>query len=220
MSVWEILLIGVALSMDAFAVGMTNGMAEPKMRALKMTLIALTYAFFQFLMPVLGYYCGAAFASLVKKIAPWLAFFLLSVIGGKMIADFFIDYFKAKKAAKSAAGETMREEPAEEPETLAEAGEVRAQKKLGAGKLLLQAVATSIDALAVGVTFLAAEVSEGLPFHVVFCALVIGAVTFCLSFAAVFLGKRIGNRFSSGAGLLGGLILLAIGLKILIESFV
>lgn len=220
MSVWEILLIGVALSMDAFAVGMTNGMAEPKMRALKMTLIALTYAFFQFLMPVLGYYCGAAFASLVKKIAPWLAFFLLAVIGGKMIADFFIDYFKAKKAAKSAAGEPMREEPAEEPETLAEAGEVRAQKKLGAGKLLVQAVATSIDALAVGVTFLAAEVSEGLPFHVVFCALAIGAVTFCLSFAAVFLGKRIGNRFSSGAGLLGGLILLAIGLKILIESFV
>lgn len=221
MSVWEILLIGVALSMDAFAVGMTNGMAEPKMRALKMTLIALTYAFFQFLMPVLGYYCGAAFASLVKKIAPWLAFFLLAVIGGKMIADFFIDYFKAKKAAKSAAGEPMREEPAETPaEAPAEAGETRAQKKLGAGKLLLQAVATSIDALAVGVTFLAAEVSEGLPFHVVFCALAIGAVTFCLSFAAVFLGKRIGNRFSSGAGLLGGLILLAIGLKILIESFV
>ncbi len=220
MSVWEILLIGVALSMDAFAVGMTNGMAEPKMRALKMTLIALTYAFFQFLMPVLGYYCGAAFASLVKKIAPWLAFFLLAVIGGKMIADFFIDYFKAKKAAKSAAGEPMREEPAEAPvEALTEVG-ARAQKRLGAGKLLLQAVATSIDALAVGVTFLAAEVSEGLPFHVVFCALAIGAVTFCLSFAAVFLGKRIGNRFSSGAGLLGGLILLAIGLKILIESFV
>lgn len=93
-----------------------------------------------------------------------------------------------------------------------------AAKPLGAGKLLLQAVATSIDALAVGVTLLAADAAGGLCMHVALCALVIGAVTFTLSFAAVLLGKRIGDRFSDKAGLLGGVILVAIGTKILLEG--
>lgn len=207
MSVWEILLIGIALSMDAFAVGMTNGMVEPKMRLFKMLLVAFAYAAFQFLMPVLGYYCGYAFSALVEKIAPYLAFFLLAVIGGKMIADFIIETVKAKKRR----GDEPSGQEGEE--------EIGTAKPLGLGKLLLQAVATSIDALAVGVTFLAAETAEGLPFPVVFCGLLIGAVTFLLSFLAVALGKKIGDRFASKAGLLGGGILLAIGLKILIESF-
>lgn len=196
MTVWEILLIGVALSMDAFAVGMTNGMSEPKMRPLKMLCVAGAYALFQFLMPVAGYYCGYAFAELVKKIAPWLSFALLGVIGGKMLFDFFKERSKRRK------GERGWAQP----------------KPLGAGKLFLQALATSIDALAVGVTLLAAEASGGLPFHVLYCALAIGGITFCLSMAAVFLGKRVGDRFANEAGLLGGLILLGIGLKILIEG--
>ncbi len=207
MSVWEILLIGIALSMDAFAVGMTNGMVEPKMRFFKMLLVAFAYAAFQFLMPVLGYYCGYAFSALVEKIAPYLAFFLLAVIGGKMIADFIIETVRAKKRR------------GDEPSGQEGEKEIGTAKPLGLGKLLLQAVATSIDALAVGVTFLAAETAEGLPFPVVFCGLLIGAVTFLLSFLAVALGKKIGDRFASKAGLLGGGILLAIGLKILIESF-
>ncbi len=195
MQLYEILLIGVALSMDAFAVGMTNGMSEPKMRLYKMLCVAGMYALFQFLMPVVGYYCGYAFSSLVKKIAPYLSFALLAFIGGKMIFDFF----REMRAAK-------RETP------------VYVQKPLGAGKLLMQAVATSIDALAVGVTFLAAETTEGLPMHVTLCALVIGAITFALSLLAVYLGKKIGDRFADKAGLLGGVILLAIGVKILIEG--
>lgn len=209
MSVFEILLIGVALSMDAFAVGMTNGMTEPKMRFAKMLLIAATYAAFQFFMPVLGYYCGYAFSSLVAKIAPYLAFFLLFVIGGKMIADFIVDAMKEKK----------RREDGGKDHGQAEAPKAAA-KPLGAGKLLLQAVATSIDALAVGVSLLAAETAEGLPFHVVFCALTIGAVTFLLSFSAVAAGKKLGDRLASKAGLLGGIILIAIGLKILIEGLI
>ncbi len=195
MQLYEILLIGIALSMDAFAVGMTNGMTEPKMRLYKMLLVAGAYALFQFLMPVVGYYCGYAFSAFMGKIAPWLSFALLAFIGGKMIFDFF----RERRAQK-------RETP------------VYVQKPLGAGKLLMQAVATSIDALAVGVTFLAEEASVGLPMHVVFCALVIGAITFALSLLAVVLGKKIGDKFSDKAALLGGAILIAIGLKILFEA--
>ena len=162
MSVWEIVLLGIALSMDAV---------------------------FQCLMPVLGYYCGAAFASAVEKIAPWLSFGLLAFIGGKMIFDCF-----------------KKEETCAEP--------------VGVKKLFVQALATSIDALAVGVSLLAASTSAaGLPFSIWLCALTIGAITFSLSAGAVFLGKKIGNRLADKAELVGGLILIAIGLKILIESF-
>lgn len=242
MTILEIILIGVALSMDAVAVGLTNGMAEPKMRAAKMATVAGAYALFQFLMPVLGYYCGYVCASLVQKIAPWLSFGILGVIGGKMIADFIIDLRKKRKSAREeraeklsepgeesrAAGKPESEEsraevPESDEESLSagkpEPGEEnRAAGKLGAGKLLMQALATSIDALAVGVTLLAAETTEGLPFMIVFCAMLIGAVTFLLSLCAVFAGKRIGNHFADKAELLGGAILLVIGCKILIEG--
>lgn len=206
MSVWEIILIGIALSMDAVAVGMTNGMTDSKMKIRKMLLIAFAFGAFQFLMPVLGYYCSYAFAEFVSKIAPWLSFVLLGFLGGKMIFDFV----KELKAAKSEQSE--KEETTTESETK--------PVKLGLGKLFVQAVATSIDALAVGVTLLAAETSKGLPFHVLLCALVIGVITFSLSFGAVFAGKRVGNRFADKATLVGGLILVGIGLKILIESFI
>ena len=92
------------------------------------------------------------------------------------------------------------------------------EKKLTAGKLLMQAVATSLDALAVGVTFLAAEATTGLPLHAALCALVIGLVTFSLSFLAVVVGKRAGNRFSDKAELLGGVVLVVIGVKLLLEG--
>lgn len=197
MSIWEIILIGIALSMDAVAVGMTNGMVEPKMRPAKMLCVAGAYALFQFLMPVLGYYCGYAFSSLVEKIAPWLSFALLAFIGGKMIFDFVRETLTKRR------GETV---PLAEP--------------LGAGKLLIQALATSIDALAVGVTLLAEETAEGLPMHVTLCALVIGSITFVLAGCAVQFGKKVGDRFSDKAGLLGGIILLAIGVKILIEGLI
>lgn len=188
MSVWEILLLGVALSMDAFAVSMTNGMTEPNMRARKALFTAFLFGLFQFLMPVFGYFGGKILSVLVEKIAPWLSFVLLGFIGGKMSYDSF---HEEKSSFRSS----------------------------GMGKLFLQAIATSIDALAVGVTLLAAEASSGLPFTVWGCALDIGAVTFSLSLFAVFLGRKIGDRLSEKAQLFGGLILIAIGLKILIESF-
>lgn len=195
MEIWEIVILGVGLSMDAFAVGMTDGMAEPRMRIPKIFLIAGAFGLFQFLMPVLGYYLGSVFTSLVAKIAPWLSFAILAFLGGKMIFDFIMEHRK------------KGEEPLPAHPT-------------GAVKLLVQAVATSIDALAVGVTLLAAETSQGLPFHVTLCALVIGAITFALSVAAVLIGKKAGDKFSDKAQLLGGVILVAIGLKILIEGLI
>lgn len=193
MAIWEIILIGVALAMDAVAVGMTDGMLEPEMKSGKSFLVAGAFAFFQFFMPVLGYYAGIAFSEFFGRIAPWLSFALLSFIGGKMIFDCCMERKKGKDG-------------------------IEKPRKLGAGKLLLQAVATSIDALAVGVTFIAAEASRGLPMHAVFCALLIGAVTFLLSLPAVFLGKRVGDKLKGKAEILGGVILIAIGLKILLEG--
>lgn len=193
MTVWEVILIGFALAMDAVAVGMTDGMLEPEMRPAKMFAIAGAFGFFQFFMPVLGYGFGAAFAEIVGKIAPYLSFALLGLIGGKMIIDGVRELRHG--------GEEKRE-----------------RERLGAGKILLQAVATSIDALAVGVTLLAAETSRGLPFHAVFCAVVIGAVTLLLCVAAVFLGRKIGNKLSDKAELVGGAILIAIGIRLLIAG--
>lgn len=200
MSEPEILFIGTALSMDAFAVGMTNGMVEPKMRTLKALAIAFAFAFFQFGMPLLGYFLGTAFTDLVEKIAPYLSFALLLLLGAKMIFDCVKEEREKKKEC------TLR------PFLIAQ------KNPLGIGKLLVQAVATSLDALAVGVTLLAAETGAGLPASVWLCALVIGAVTFSLSVIAVSVGKKTGDKFSDGAGFLGGVILIAIGLKILLEG--
>lgn len=201
MSAFEIILIGIALSMDAFAVGITDGIEEPDMRVGKWFAIACAFAVFQFGMPLAGYYCGAAFASVVAKIAPWLSFAILGVLGGKLVVGYFAEALRA--------GKEERLKPF-----------LSARKRCGltAGKLLVQAVATSLDALAVGVSLLAAETSVGLPFPVALCALVIGTVTFCLSAAAVKIGRRAGGRFSDGAELMGGAVLMLVGLKILLEG--
>ena len=196
MQIWEILLIGVALAMDAVAVGMTNGMTEPKMKWGKLLLIAGTFGVFQFGMPVIGYYFGYAFSALVERIAPWLSFALLVFIGGKMIVDCILELRKKRK------GEEITE-----------------RKPLGAGRLLLQGVATSLDALAVGVTLLAVETTSGLPMSAVWCSVVIGVITFVLVLPAVFIGKKAGDKFADKAEILGGIVLIAIGIKILVEAF-
>ncbi len=185
MSIWEILLSGLGLSMDASAVGMTNGMIEPKMKHRKALLIAAFYAVFQFIMPVIGYYCVSPFAEQIKDVAPWLSFALLAFIGGKMIFDCF-----------------KKKEEQLEP--------------VGLWKLFIQALATSIDALIVGVTMLA----MGTALNIWYSALIIGGITFVLSFGAIYLGKLIGDKFASKAGILGGVVLIGIGLKILIEGLV
>ncbi len=192
MQLWELFLIGAALSMDAFAVSMTDGMTEPHMKPWKAILIALLFGVFQGVMPVIGYYFSSIFASLVEKIAPWLSFAILLILGGKMVIDFILGQRSGRK-------------------------EVRGT---GAMKLLVQAVATSIDALAVGVTFLATDTAGGLPLHIALCGLVICAITFAFSIAAVLIGRKAGDKFADKAQLIGGLVLIGIGVKILIEGLI
>ncbi len=195
MGIWELLLIAVAVSMDAFAVGMADGMYEPAMSFPKHMAIAFAFGFFQFMMPVVGYYAGTAFAELVQRIAPWLAFVLLGILGGKSVISYALGQRSAPAARERGRGKT-----------------------LGAAALFAQAVATSIDALAVGVTLLAAEKEAGLPLHAVLCALLIGMVTFGFSAVAVRIGAKAGDRFAARAELAGGAILVLIGLKLLLEG--
>ncbi len=192
MSIYDIVFLGAALSMDAAAVGMANGMAEPGMSRKKMLLIALFYGVFQGGMPLLGYYGSVAFSSLVERIAPWLSFLLLGFLGGKMLLD------------------AAREE---------EERYLRKRGKLGLSALTAQAVATSIDALAVGVSFMAQEAAGSLAVGVSLCTLIIAVTTFLLSLAAVQVGKLAGDKFSGGAQKTGGLVLLLIGIKLLFEAF-
>lgn len=197
MTIWEIVIIGAALSMDAVAVGMTDGMTESGMPPYKPVMIAGAFALFQFLMPVLGYLFGSVFMGIVETIAPWLSFVLLAFIGGKMIFDCAKELREAKKGR---------------------APLIKKTRGLTAGGLLMQAIATSIDAFAVGVTLLAAETARGLPLPFDHCSLVIGAVTFVLSLSAVLLGKKAGGLLSDKAELLGGSVLVVIGIKLLVEG--
>lgn len=182
-------MVGIALSMDAFAVGMTNGMVDPQMKWRKVLLVALFYGVFQAVMPLLGYFGAGIFSELVERIAPYLAFVLLGFLGGKMIFDCF-----------------------QEEEQKAEVLTLR--------RLAMQALATSIDALAVGVSFLAMAASGTLELPVFAAVGIIGGITFVLSVIAVQLGKAVGDKLASKAELVGGIILIAIGVKILVESFV
>lgn len=195
MGIIDILLTGVGLSMDAAAVSMTNGMNEPKMKLPKILLIALFYGVAQGLMPLIGYYAGSLFSEFVAKIAPWLALVLLGFIGGKMIFE-AIRAFKKKKNG----------EEAEEA------------KPLSIGALTVQTIATSIDALAVGISLLALDKSGALAVNIFVAVSMIAATTFVISIASVFIGKKFGELLSDKAELVGGIILVAIGLKIFIEG--
>lgn len=192
MQLYEILLLGAALSADAFAAGMSDAAAWPRMPQSRCALIALTFALFQFFMPLLGYYCGAAFTSAVSAIAPYLSFALLAVLGGKAVLDW------------QRGGEQART--------------LHKKVRLGAGKVLLQGVATSLDALAVGVALLAQDTAGRLPVHVVLCSALIGVTTLALTGLGVRLGKAAGSRFEDGAQFWGGAVLVFIGFKLLFEG--
>ena len=182
----ELVLIAVGLSMDAFAVAVTIGITSKdavKSVMIKRGLITgLYFGFFQGLMPLTGYLLGTQFADKISAFDHWVAFVLLCLIGAQMVI-----------------GSLKKDD--EKPK------EVSMKLK----KMLPLAIATSIDALAVGVSFAMVGV------EIVPAVLTIGITTFVLSFAGVFIGKVFGGRFKSKAELLGGVILILIGLKILIE---
>lgn len=181
------ILLGVGLAMDAFSVSLANGLQENKMKFGRMCQIAGTYAFFQFLMPMLGWVCVHTIVQEFKafeKFIPWIALILLLYIGGKMLI------------------ESIRGD-----------GEESKEGKLGFMELMIQGVATSIDALSVGFT-----ISDyGLVMAFV-CALIIAVVTFGICQAGLKIGKKFGTRFAGKAGLLGGVILIFIGFEIFIKG--
>lgn len=202
MDILDIILLAFALSMDAMAVGMTNGMTEPKMPLKKVLLVGAFFGVFQAVMPLTGYFLTkivtGAFLGAFERASAWVSFMLLALIGGKMIFDCVKE---------------MREKRRGDAEKSVTASE------LSVGKLALQAVATSVDALAIGVTLQMAELSvEGLFPPVGWSVVIIGAITFGLSVLAVYIGKLIGDKLADKAELVGGIVLVAIGVKLLFEG--
>lgn len=188
MTLLEIFLIGIGLSMDAFAVAICKGLAMPnKVDRKGALLIALYFGVFQAVMPALGWLLGSQFARYVTQMAPWIAFVLLAWIGGSMIR------------------ESLSKEEKEE----AEMGAVSHKE------LLVLAVATSIDALAVGVTFSMLELAVSIGAAVA----LIGCTTFVISLGGVYVGNVFGARYKGKAEFVGGAILILIGVKILLEHF-
>lgn len=198
-SLWYILLVGVVLSLDAFTVGITNGISESGMKFKKTVLIALFYGVFQFFMPIVGYFAGSVLSEFIEKVAHWVSFLLLLLIGGKMIVDSVKDMLESDKS---------------------DGGEEKKERELSVGKLTVQAVATSIDALAIGITMLACEVSGELFANVWIDSAIIGVITFVLCLIAVNLGKFAGSKIKVPAAsqIIGGAVLVLLGVKILLQG--
>lgn len=181
----ELFLIGVGLSMDAFAVAICQGLCMPKINWRHAGMIALFFGGFQALMPFTGWLLGSQFADYIQAFDHWVAFLLLGFIGGNMIREAL--------------------DPEEEETACAVAA------KLDYKRLLLMAIATSIDALAMGVMFALLKVS------IVPAMTIIGCTTFCISLAGVAVGNFFGARYKKRAELSGGIILILLGVKILLE---
>lgn len=189
MSFTDILLIGVGLSMDAFAVSMCQGVSMKKLAPRRAALIALFFGVFQALMPLLGFALGSTFASAVT-IGPWIAASLLLILGVKML----IEGIRNKEDSPSDVGTI--------------------------GRLFILAIATSIDAFAVGVSF---SLQEGIVWLTggtsIFLAVsLVGATTFILSLIGVWIGNRFGLRYHRAATISGGAVLILIGMKVLLEA--
>ena len=183
MGFFELFLIGIGLSMDAFAVAICKGLGMERINKRDTLLLALFFGGFQALMPLTGYLLGSRFASYIERWDHWIAFVLLAFIGGNMI----------------------RESREQEEEEAKHCGSIRHRE------LFTLAVATSIDALAVGVSF------AFLGVHIAPAVTLIGCTTFVLTLVGVWVGNLFGSRYKSRAELTGGIILILIGVKILLE---
>jgi manganese efflux pump family protein len=180
-----IVLIGIAvgLSMDALAVSVANGVMIKKLHVRHAFRIAFSFGFFQAIMPLIGWAAGITFSTYIKSIDHWVAFGLLVVVGGRMIWE-SISSSKKDEAAKNC---------------------------LHFPTLLILSIATSIDALAVGVSFAFLDITIWFPI------LVIGLITFVICFIGVILGNKLGPFFGNKLGIIGGLVLIGIGIEILVE---
>ena len=176
MGITEIIFIGISLAMDAFAVSICKGLSMKKMDFKKAIIIGLYFGIFQALMPIAGYILGSTFAEFIEKIDHWIAFILLSIIGVNMIKESFDN--ESEKRNDNVDFKTM----------------------------IVLAIATSIDALAVGITFAFFEV------NIILAVSIIGIITFIMSILGVKIGNKFGDRYQNKAEIAGGIILILIGL--------
>ncbi|HXK71554.1 MAG TPA: manganese efflux pump MntP family protein [Clostridia bacterium] len=186
MTLWELLLIAVGLSMDAFAVAICKGLSLKKITWKEALTVGLYFGGFQAAMPIIGYFIGTGFSSFIQKWDHWIAFILLAIIGFKMIIE------SLKKSCD------INED-------------TDSSKSLSLKRMLTLAIGTSIDALAVGVTFAFLSV------NIIPAVSFIGIITLILSFVGVYIGNYFGCKFKSKAELAGGIILVLMGTKILLN---
>ncbi len=179
-------LLGFGLAMDAFSTSVANGLAEPGMKKGKMFGISGVYALFQILMPLIGWFCVHSIAEhfeAFRKYIPWIGFILLIFIGGKMVID----------------GIRYKDEPVE--------------RVLGLHVLLIQGIATSIDALSVGFT-----ITDYNLVMAIVASLIIGLVTYVICYGGLIIGRKIGSKISGKAQIVGGIVLICIGIEILLKG--
>jgi putative Mn2+ efflux pump MntP len=184
MTLFEIIIIALGLSMDAFAVAISLGLSVKKAGPKEMAIAGLYFGLFQAIMPMAGYFLGISFADKITDFDHWIAFALLGVIGGKMIKDGF-----AKEKKTTATHENVFQ----------------------FSKMFLLAIATSIDALAIGITFALFNV------RIFIASPLIGAITFVIAMCGVKIGNIFGAKFKSKAELAGGITLVLLGIKIALE---
>ena len=185
MFILRTILLGIGLAMDATCVAMTNGLNYPKLKKNKILLVAFMFGFFQALMPFIGYLLGVSFSEYLTKYTPIIALVLLAILGGKMLLD----------------GIEKKEDCDDTIEPL--------NFKL----LIIQAFATAIDALSVGIIMVNYTIPE-----LIIALSLIGLITFILSYIGVLIGKKFGNILNNKATILGGVILILIGLEIFING--
>ena len=213
------ILLGAALAMDAFSVSLANGLEDPGMRPGRVCGIAGVFAAFQIAMPLIGWVCIytiAEYFDAFRAWIPWIALALLAFLGGKMLLEGIRDLKRdaVLKDARKATGAVNKADTTADSE--AAAPDVTGKKsggKLTVAALLLQGVATSIDALSVGFTI----ADYTLPLALLSAA-IIGAVTFLLCFLGVHIGKRFGTHLAGRATIVGGLILIGIGIEIFVKG--
>lgn len=181
MGIIELILLSIGLAMDAFAVSICKGISMKRMNWRKALIIGMYFGGFQALMPVIGYFLGTAFESIITNIDHWVAFILLGIIGGNMIKEAFEDESE------------------------------NCNDDVGFKTMIMLAIATSIDALAVGITFAFLKV------NLIAAISMIGVITFVLSVIGTKIGNRFGDKYESKAELVGGVILVLLGIKILLE---
>lgn len=183
------IFLGIGLAMDAFSVSLANGLNEPKMNGKRMSAIAGTFAFFQALMPMVGWICVHTIVKYFESFQsyiPWIALVLLLFIGCKMLI-----------------------------EGIRNKGDDESISSVGIAALLLQGVATSIDALSVGFT-----ISDYGFIMALVCSIIIAAVTFAICMAGLLIGKKFGTKLSNKAAILGGVVLIAIGIEIFVSGII